>query len=275
MTISVLMSVYNKDCPSFLNLALESIWAKQTYKPNEIILIEDGYLNKDLLGIINNWKKILQNKLIIHINKENLGLTKSLNIGLKYATGDFIARMDSDDISHPLRFQNQIEFLNSHPDIDIVGGYLQEFNENNPCLNTRKYPLTPEDAFAYISKASPLAHPTVMIRKKVFDNGIQYDERYRTSQDIALWFKCLSKGYKIANIPMITLYFRRDDSIYKRRNKSKAINEFKIYMNGIFKLHGLFTYKYIYPITRLIFRLMPTSIIKWGYNSKIRKSLLH
>ena len=74
---------------------------------------------------------------------------------------------------------------------------------------------------------------------------------------------------------MITLYFRRDDSIYKRRNKSKAINEFKIYMNGIFKLHGLFTYKYIYPITRLIFRLMPTSIIKWGYNSKIRKSLLH
>lgn len=275
MTISVLMSVYNKDCPSFLNLALESIWTKQTYKPNEIILIEDGYLNKDLLGIINNWKKILQNKLIIHINKENLGLTKSLNIGLKYATGDFIARMDSDDISHPLRFQNQIEFLNSHPDIDIVGGYLQEFNENNPCLNTRKYPLTPEDAFAYISKASPLAHPTVMIRKKVFDNGIQYDERYRTSQDIALWFKCLSKGYKIANIPMITLYFRRDDSIYKRRNKSKAINEFKIYMNGIFKLHGLFTYKYIYPITRLIFRLMPTSIIKWGYNSKIRKSLLH
>lgn len=112
------------------------------------------------------------------------------------------------------------------------------------------------------------------MRRKIFDSGLTYDERYRTSQDLALWYDVLAKGYKISNVSDITIYFRLAGDVFKRRSKQKAINEFKIYMKGIYKLHGLFTVSYVYPISRLAFRLMPKSIIKKVYNSKLRGFVL-
>lgn len=273
MSISVLMSVYKSEKPSYLDRALKSVWDDQTLKPNEIILVEDGPLEEELQEVIACWKERLSDRLVLLFNKTNLGLTKSLNKGLKHVRSEYIARMDSDDISDPLRFERQFDYLQQHPEIDVLGGALQEFNDENPNLNVRHYPLTPEQCRKYIVKASPLAHPTVMMRRRIFDNGIAYNEQYRTSQDIALWFELLSKGYSIANIPEVTIHFRRDDAVFKRRNRSKAINEFKIYMNGIRSLYG-FTWKYAYPVARLCFRLLPTSVVKWIYGSSIRKRVV-
>lgn len=273
MSISVLMSVYKSEKPSYLDRALKSVWDDQTLKPNEIILVEDGVLGEDLGEVIACWKERLSDRLVLLRNETNLGLTKSLNKGIKYVRSEYIARMDSDDISDPLRFERQFSYLQEHPEIDVLGGALQEFNDENPSLNVRHYPLTPEESRRYIVKASPLAHPTVMMRRRIFDDGIAYNEQYRTSQDIALWFNLLSKGYNIANIPEVTIYFRRDDAVFKRRNRSKAINEFKIYMNGIRSLYG-FTWKYAYPVARLCFRLLPTSVVKWIYGSNIRKRVV-
>ena len=275
MTISVLLSVYKSENPSYLDRALRSVWIDQTLKPDEIVLIEDGPLGDELLDVIQKWKDLLSDKLLVLRNEQNLGLTKSLNKGIQYIKSDLIARMDSDDISEPSRFEKQVAYLEEHPEVDVVGGSLQEFNEGNDCLNIRHYPQTPEESRKYIVKASPLAHPTVMIRRRVFDTGIRYNEKYRTCQDVALWFKLISKGYKIANIPDITIRFRRDDAVFSRRKSKKNIwNEFRIYIQGIYSLQGLFTWKYIYPMSRLIFRLMPASVIKWIYGSKLRKGLL-
>ena len=260
----------------YLNRALKSVWDEQTRKPDEIILIEDGPLGNDLSAVIEKWKMCLGSSIFVILsNNVNMGLTKSLNKGIEYVHSEYVARMDSDDISDPLRFEKQVAYLEKHPEVDVVGGALQEFNEANDCLNNRHYPQTPEESRNYILKASPLAHPTVMIRRRVFDSGIRYNEKYRTCQDVALWFELIAKGYKIANIPDITIYFRRDDSVFSRRKSKKNIwNEFRIYMCGIYSLQGLFTWKYIYPISRLVFRLMPAFIIKWVYGSKLRKGLL-
>jgi glycosyltransferase involved in cell wall biosynthesis len=274
MTISILISVYNSEKPQYLNRALQSIWCNQTLKPDEIVLVEDGPLSVELLSIIKNWKLTLGDQLKIIRNEVNLGLTKSLNKGIDYIKSDFIARMDSDDISHPQRFEKQMAYLLSHPDVSVVGGSLQEFNSENECLNVRHYPLNNEDVLHYICKASPLAHPTVMIRREIFDNGIHYNERFLTSQDIALWYDILCAGYKIGNIDDVTIYFRCDDDVFKRRNKKKAFNEFKIYMAGINRLYGWCTWRYVYPIARLTFRLLPVTIIKWVYGSNIRKRIL-
>lgn len=274
MKISVLISVYKAENAKYLDRALQSIWDDQTYKPTEIILIADGPLTSDLEKVIDNWKKALGTSLILCRNEENLGLTKSLNKGLKYASCELIARMDSDDISHPRRFELQKSFMLKNPDIDVVGGALQEFNDDNDRINVRCYPVDPQIIQNYICKASPLAHPTVMMRRRIFDSGLSYDERFRTSQDIALWFDVLKQGYKISNISEITIYFRLAEDVYKRRSREKAFNEFKIYMNGIYRLHGLFTLSYIYPISRLIFRLMPQYIIKWIYGSRLRNRVL-
>lgn len=268
------MSVYKSENPAYMDRALRSVWDDQTLKPDEIVLVQDGALGDELNDVITQWKTRLGAKLVTLRNETNLGLTKSLNKGLQHAKGKFIARMDSDDVSCPKRFENQVNYLNAHPEITIVGGSLQEFDAENECLNIRHYPQTPEEVKRYIYKASPLAHPTVMMRREMFDNGLKYDERFRMSQDIALWYDALCAGYLIGNLDEVTICFRRDGDVFKRRSRQKAYNEFKIYMNGIRRYYGLFSWKYVYPIARLVFRLMPVSVVKWIYDSKMRKKVL-
>ena len=274
MTISVLMSVYRSEEADFFNAAIKSVWTNQTVKPMEIVLVEDGPLPDGLHHVIERWKSILGNKFVVLRNEKNLGLTKSLNRGLNVAHGELIARMDSDDISEPDRFEIQEKFLTEHPDVDIVGGALREFNEDCNNLRVRNYPLTHEEAVKYICKASPLAHPTVMMRKRLFDEGLRYNEKYRMSQDLAVWFDAIISGYRIANVPEVTINFRSEGDVFKRRSRAKAWNEFVIYMNGIYRMNGLLTLKYRFPIARLCFRLMPPAIVKFVYGSRLRSKLL-
>lgn len=274
MKISVVMSVYKSETAEHLNEALHSIWTTQTYKPNEIILVEDGELTPQLYEVVENWQNILGNQLVILKNDTNLGLTKSLNRGIAIAKYDIIARMDSDDKAHPDRFMKQIAYIKDHADVDILGGSIQEFYEDH-LGGIRYYPASHNDVLHYIYKASPLAHPAVIMRKSIFDNGLKYNEAYRTSQDIALWFDAICKGHKIANIKDIVLYFRCSDDIYKRRGKEKARNEFRIYRDGIRRIYGRFTPKLIYPILRYCVRLSPTPLLKIIYNGGLRKRLLN
>lgn len=273
-TISVLMSVYHSEKAEYLNRSLQSVWDDQSLKPNQIVLIEDGPLGTELHKVIDNWKERLQDVFCIVTNEKNIGLTKSLNKGIQYITSELIARADSDDISMPTRFALQEKFLAEHPDVDILGGAMQEFNEENDCLNVRRYPSTHEQARKYIMKASPLAHPSVMMRKKIFDEGLRYNEEYRTSQDVALWFDALNADYHIANLDDIILHFRQNSSVFKRRGRAKAWNEFKIYIKGIYRKKGLFTFYYVYPLSRLLFRLMPARLIEFIYKSNMRNKML-
>lgn len=276
--ITVLLSVYKKENPEYLRQALESIWESQTLKPDQIVLVEDGPLPKELEEEIENSKLIIENSSSTTMTVVKLpvngGLTKALNEGLKYVAGDLIARMDSDDISEPHRFERQVAYLESHPDVDIISGSLQEFDAEHECLNVRHYPQTHEECVKFIVKACPLAHPSVMMRKRIFDKGLKYDERYRMSQDIKLWYDAVLAGYRLGNIQEVTLFFRREGDVFRRRSRAKAWNEFKIYMNGIYRLKGLFTLSYRYPIARYIFRNLPPSLVKKIYGSKVRNRVL-
>lgn len=271
MTITVLLSIYSKNSSAHLDRAMQSIWNDQTLKPNKIIAVIDGPLPDGLNTVVKKWKTMIGADMTTILHKQNLGLTRSLNDGIEVITTDLIARMDSDDISSPQRFELQHHYLEEHPDIDIVGGSLQEFDETHENLGIRHYPATHEEAVNTMHKVCPLAHPSVMMRRRIFDAGLRYNERFRTSQDIALWYDVVLKGYHIANLPEVIIHFRFDADVYSRRSKAKAWNEFRIYIFGIRQLHGLFSLKYIYPISRLIFRLMPECVIRWGYQSRLRK----
>ncbi len=274
MTISVLMSTYSLMKTEYLRQSFDSIWTKQTLRPNEIILVEDGPIGKEQEELIAEWKEKLGDILIICMCKENQGLTKALNVGIRHVTSDLIARVDCDDVSAPNRFRLQHDYLEQHPDIDILGGAMQEFSRDNPCICIRTYPITDEEVRKYILKASPLAHPSVMMRTRMFRNGLKYNERYRTSQDIALWYDALLAGYKISNLDDVILFFRRSNGVMRRRAKKKAKNECLIYMNGIYRMKGLFTLSYIYPLMRFLIRNLPIGLISWFYNSKLRTYLL-
>ena len=274
MLLSVLMSVYRSEKPIFLDRAMHSVWSDQTHRPDEIVLVEDGPLTESLYNVIAAWKRKLGNRLIVLSNRENMGLTKSLNKGLKAVSGKYVARMDSDDISLPRRFEMQLAYMESHPEVAVLGGALQEFNVANDCLNIRHYPPRNSDVLKQIYKASPCAHPAVMMRRDIFDNGLTYDERYRTSQDVALWYDVLCAGYEINNLSETLVKFRMDGDVFKRRSRSYAANEFKIYIRGIHRLYGLLTWRYVYPVVRLLFRLMPVRVIQWIYGSGMRKMIL-
>jgi glycosyltransferase involved in cell wall biosynthesis len=273
--ISVLMSVYKSEKAAYLDRALTSVWDDQTLKPEKIVLIQDGPVGEELAQIVNQWEKKLGEKLEVIRNEQNIGLTKSLIKGISVIKTDYIARMDSDDISLPERFTRQAEFLDSHPEISIVGSDIIEFSDTAGELGIRKYPRNTDDAIKTIYKANPLAHPAVMMRKSMFDAGVNYNADYRTTQDLALWFDVLSAGYKIHNIDTPLLKFRRDDAIYHRRSNMKdSWLELKIHERGIYKLYGLSPIKSLFPLARFALRLLPGFMIKAVYNGKLRKKIV-
>lgn len=273
--ISVLMSVYKSEKADYLDRALKSIYTDQTMKPDEIILVQDGPIGEDLCNIIKKWKAELSDKMIILVNETNIGLTRSLIRGIGSAQGKYIARMDTDDVALPHRFQMQFEYMERHLDIDVLGGAIQEFNSESENLGVRSYPLNNEDSVAYIHKGSPVAHPAAMIRKRMFEEGVMYNSTYRTTQDLALWFDVLASGHKIANLPDIILKFRREKNVYRRRaNMVDSKMELNIHLKGIRKLFGFSPIKCIYPLARYSIRLLPNPILKLLYDSNLRRIIM-
>ena len=268
------MSVYKSERPDYLDRALHSIWDEQELKPDEIVLIQDGPVGMPLSTVIDNWKERLGSSMKIHRNEVNIGLTKSLNIGIGLTQCDLIARMDSDDKSLPCRFRLQHDFLLNHPDIDILGGSMEMVDENGNVKYVRHYPLVHEEIVSVMPKRSPFAHPLVMMRMKPFkEKGLAYDERYRNSQDIALWFDALHLGCKMANLPDVILKFTEAGDVYSRRGKVRAKNEFLAWMRGINKNYGFLTFKYVYPLGRYVIRRLPSNLIKLYYNSSFYRKL--
>lgn len=223
--IAVILPVYKKDQVSYLNKAIESI-ASQTYKEFHIYIGVDGPVGDDIssfLRLIDNQRKVT----VIRF-EENRGLACVLNDLLDICLKEgynYIARMDADDISEPDRFKNQITFLDSHIDIDVVGGAIDEIDEKGNSRNKRiVYPETPEECRAFFAKRNPHAHPAVMFRKSFFDklNGKKYRPEYRQNQDTMLWYDGFMVGTQNANIPDVVLKFRMTDTMFKKRRNGWA-----------------------------------------------------
>lgn len=275
MSISVLMSVYQNEKPEWLDRALKSIWTDQTLKPAEIILVEDGPLTDSLERVIEKWQFEMGKVLIVLNNEINLGLTKSLNKGLKLVTSKYIARMDSDDVAFPDRFEKQFTFLEIYPDISLVGGGIQEINENDDENHLRLYPDNTLKIIRYLPKANPFAHSSVMFRKELFLKGFCYNEKYRKNQDLELWFRIIKAGYQAANLPFPVLYFRRTSDTYKKRMSWGTLkSEFVIYFRGIYSLYGIFTWRYIYPLLRLCVKILPSDCVAFVYHYLFKKNNL-
>jgi len=229
MSFSVLMSVYKKENPEYFERALKSTWNEQILKPNEIVLVQDGKLTKILYEIINKWKDIIKDRLIVVDLKDNVGFAKALNEGLKYCSCEFIARMDTDDISLPNRFEKQIKFMENNKDVAVCGSYIGEFETNNTTTKRIEYPIEFNEIKKYIKLRNPLAHPTVIIRKDVL-MAVKGYPNFRLGQDFALWSLLISENYKILNIPEVLLDFRVNKNLLKRRSLEDFKYMYQIYM---------------------------------------------
>ncbi len=264
--ISVIMGVYNAEKrKNNLKKAIDSI-LNQTYNDFEFIICDDGSQDntlKILAQIINNDKRV---KIIK--NEKNKGLTFTLNKCLNVAKGEYIARMDYDDISDITRFEKQVKILDNNIDISIVATCANIIDDNGK-WSERKYN-------EYIVKKdflfnNPVMHPTVMVRKKVFfDVGGYRDNKYTLRvEDYDFFMRTYAKGYKIYTIQQNLLNYREDKDSFKKRKYKYRLNEAIVRYNG-YKALKLMPLGLVFVIKPLVIGLIPIGLIKRVHMKKNR-----
>lgn len=198
--ISVVMPVYNGE--KYLREAIDSI-LNQTFSDFEFIILNDGSTDKTEEIILS----YTDPRIVYVKNEENLQIVKTLNKGIALAKGKYIARMDADDISMPERFEKQFEFMETHPDVGVCGTWLKTFGDVKAEWT---YPVEAEEVLIALMFYSPVAHPTAVIRKVVFD-FFKYEQNYNKAEDYKLWVD-ISKQFTIVNIPCFLLRYRLHSS---------------------------------------------------------------
>ncbi len=200
--ISVLMCVYNGDV--FLTTAIESILA-QTFSDFEFIIVDDGSTDKtsELLSAY----AVKDRRIHLITNEENLGLTKSLNIGLGAARGKYVARMDADDIALTDRFMIQYWFMEEHPSLAVLGSAVDIIGEKGRKIGERRLAISYEEIKSKMLFNNQFIHSTLFFRTDILKALGGYNEDFKKSQDYELMFR-ISDKYPVANLPEKLLQFR-------------------------------------------------------------------
>lgn len=260
-TVSVIMAVYNTPAAMLME-AVNSICC-QTYKNIEFVIVNDHSTDKETIGVLDRIKK--QHSYINLINNEmNLGLTKSLNIALTHCTGEYIARMDSDDISKPDRIMKQVQYMEAHKEVSVLGTLIEEFGA--PPFTYKKYidHTADHERFAIkmlFGNKGPV-HPSVMIRRAFLsENGITYREEIKKAQDYALWVDCLNAGGIIENLGEPLLKYRIHEGQITQKNNGEQIRFAKqIVQEQIVRHFGKFSKEYYVAYSSLYSAMYETGI---------------
>lgn len=212
--ISVLMPAYNSE--KYIAESIESI-LNQTFIDFEFIIINDG--STDNTAKIINQYATKDSRIKFVNNSKNKGLIGVLNEGLELCRGEYIARMDSDDISLPTRFEKQIAYMDAHPECGVLGTYFHVFGTRNEDIILPQYVRILDLAYACM-----VGHPTIMLRKSVIDKyDFRYDFNYKHAEDYELWSRMIMVT-EIHNLPEILLYYRLGDTnvsvVYSQTQKS-------------------------------------------------------
>lgn len=271
MKFSLLLSVYRNDSPCHLYQALFSVWDEQIVKPDQIVLVKDGPLTQELNTEIESWCNKLGFVLKVVPLSKNVGLGRALSHGLRECAHEWVARFDSDDISHPLRFKKQLDYIKLHPRVDIVGAWIAEFeNEYHRTHAYRRLPVEHSHISSFAKKRNPFNHMTVMYRKdKVFDAG-SYQDNY-LYEDYALWVRMINNGAVTANIPEVLVYARTGNGMEIRRGgikyaKSEILAQLGFYQLGFINKRQFYTNL----LLRVPIRLIPGKIRKLIYRKLLR-----
>lgn len=253
--VSIIMGVYN--CANRIENCVESI-KNQTYVNWELIICDDCSTD-------NSWE-ILQklqkedSRIILIQNKKNSKLAYSLNHCLKYARGEYVARMDDDDLCLPKRLEVQVNFLETHPEFDVVGTWANVTDGKNV--------LTIRKLLEYPNRNNLLTgpchmHPTIMMRKRAYDKlgGYTVCKRTNRGQDWDLWFRFYAAGMKGYNIQEAYLEYHESKEDFKKRSIKTAVMYTKTALYG-YRLLKYPLYKYIYALKPLISNFIPNKIIQ-------------
>ena len=263
---SVLMSLYRKEHPEYFRLALNSM-INQTIKPDEIVLVEDGSLTKELYAVIEEYKSYLR----IVINEKNLGLGLALNKGLQICRNELVARMDTDDISRPDRCEKQLKRFQEKPELAIVSSHIDEFvGSPSNVIAQRKVPIDYASIYTFAKRRSAFNHPAVMYRKSIVLGEGGYSDLKR-NQDVDLFGRILFKGYKAENIDESLLWFRSSDELLERRKSWENTRTYIATIKKFWKMGYSSLKDYLLVVTaQMTMFILPKRIQQWVYKKFLR-----
>jgi len=270
MKFSLLMSIYIKEEVDYFNRCMHSIWDEQTKKPDEIILVQDGEITEALLATISFWKNKIGNDFIVVALEHNQGLGKALNQGLKACSYELVARMDTDDIALPQRFEEQLDIFIKNGDIDICSSWISEFNEDeNKIISYRKVPENHDEIEKFAKRRNPMNHPAVMYKKSMVEKAGGY-QHMPWFEDYYLWARMIQQGAKFYNIQKPLVSMRAGYQQLERRGGFNYAMSEIVLQKEFLKLKFINIFEFIRNVSiRFTSRIVPKYVLKKIY-SKIR-----
>ena len=276
MKFSVLMSVYKSDNAKYLLRAIESVTIDQTLKPAQLVLVKDGPVSEKIDAIITKMQPTLNNIGIEFavISKEvNAGLAAALNTGLEYCKYEYVARMDSDDMSLPNRFELELPNIADNPEISVLGGGITEFEDDEKVpIQARIVPQKHEEIVDMLRTRNAMNHTTVVFKKSDIVKLGGYSENFGKLEDYKLWVDAVCAGLKLQNISDVCVNVRVGAGFIERRSNKREIQDWdmlqeylkkaKLIGNGKALINKLYIRVFIY---------MPAWMKKIAYKTILRK----
>lgn len=259
------MSVYRNDNLVYLQEALDSLYI-QTYKA-DIFIQQDGEVPKEIDHFLASE---LEHDKLVYVGRRdaNRGLAYSLNELLKKVSSEYeyIVRMDADDISLAERIEKQVSFLEKHPSIQAVGGWIEEFNIDTKETQIVRYGETHEELKSNLMKRNPLAHVTVCFRHNFFDTISSYDTT-KLNEDFDLWIRAFKKDVKLYNLQEVLVRVRTNNAFFDRRKNIKRAQEVMQLKFDATKTFGFGLKGYLYAIAHFIVFMSPAWLKSYMYKN--------
>ncbi len=256
LPFSVLISVYYKENPEFFREALQSIWDDQRLKPTEIVIVKDGPLRPELDAVISVFSLRAPVRLVTFAQNQGLGI--ALAKGVEACSEEIVARMDSDDISVPGRFEKQIRYLAENPEIAFISSYIAEFSTHFREITAIKaVPGSHKEIMQFSRTRNPMNHMAVMFKKQAVTDAGNY-QPFPGYEDYFLWVRMLMKGYKAANIKENLVYGRVGNNMLARRKGVAFFRQELKLQRAFYRLHFIDSRTYVLNmVLRSAARLLP------------------
>lgn len=275
MLFSVLMSVYVKDDPVFFEKALESVSIEQTVKPSQIVIVEDGPVSDSIEQVIEKVQEETNGiEFTVRRNKNNKGLAAALNDGISECKYDWIARMDSDDISAKERFEKQIGFLENNPETKVLGGSIAEFENNPGDIHSERHVGKNMDEIVRMARArTPMNHVSVMYSKSAVLTAGGYSENFGKLEDYKLWVDMISKNISMANLDDVLVYVRIGNGFLERRSNRREIEDWDMLQDYLIKSRIIGKFQSLKNKVYIrVFTYMPLWMKSFAYKYVLRKN---
>ena len=265
------MSVYHGDNAAFFKEAIKSLYV-QTKLPDEIVLVVDGPVGEEINQVIDGFESSHDSFRVIRLEK-NSGHAIARQTGLGAAQYEYIAIMDSDDIAVADRFEKQMAFVEAHPEVDALGGQIDEFiGEPSNVVGSRIVPQTDDEIKTYLKSRCPMNLVTVVLKKDSVQKAGGYIDWY-CEEDYYLWVRMTEQGMKFANLPDNLVNVRVGEEMYQRRGGMKYFKSEAHLQQYMFK-HGIISFpRYIYNVAgRFVVQVaMPNKVRSFAFQKLFRR----